>query len=291
MYTMERTFINKSRTALFMAAAILFALSSCDKNDKDAEPEKIEVNVLWSDFFTYSSQGTIELPVSISGITTAPKTEDFRLITTMESFSSVTYSWDSSKNKSAEGRAATQKWRLKVNDVEEDEDGEDLYWLTLDYDFTDCMRSTVECELWYGDRKAEVTFCIKNHAMSHNTIGVDNTVFVKDNSRLDDLFIPLDAAFAKLNIATSDFYDTQLYEFYCAKAGDKPNLSKPGYWEGNEDTFVTYGSEGAEYGMFIMLDESLDAGNYVVKLIIAKGDKKYVGISVPFTITESNFFV
>lgn len=286
---MRKTIFNKSLASLFMAATILFALSSCDKNGKDEEPKKIEVNVLWTEFFTYSSQGTIDLPVSISGITAAPKAEDFRFFTTMESFSSVTYSWDTSKGKSAEGRDATRKWSLKVNGVEKDEDVEGYYYLTLEYDFTDYMRSTVECEFWYGNQKADVTFCIKNYAMSHNTTGVDNTVFVKDNSRLDDLFIPLDAAFAKLNIATSDFYDTQLYEFYCAKAGDKPNFSKPGYWEGNENTFVTYGSEGTEYGMFIMLDESLEAGNYVVQLIIAKGDKKYVGISVPFTISESNF--
>lgn len=285
---MRMKIVIKTVSALFMAASVLMCVPSC-KTSKEPQKENIEVSVFWTKYVTYTSQGTIQIPVLISDVTGVPDFKDFRLVKTMESSSSMTYRWDMG-NSTASEQPSESSAKVEVTGVERVEDTTvDWYYITLSYDFSGIMRGSVEYELWYGDNKADVPFDIENYSMSHNTIGVDNTTFGKDPSRLDDLFIPLDAAFAELGVSTADFADTQLYEFYCAKNAYKPNISKPGSWEDNDDAFVVYGSEGNENGIFIMLDESLEAGSYVVQLIIAKGHKQYVGISVPFTIAESNF--
>ena len=295
--------IKRMSARLMMLAAMCITLSvftACSDDDEKDDPlppsqPKIEVGLEGNtSFSSFTSTGSFELTVKLTGVEGTPKAENFTLSPATESVSNLIYDWDEI---SPEEEAPLQEIKPLAISAVEAGDTPDVYRLTIDYDATGNMIvSWSDIHVSYEETRSRQTFSFSYEGIAQNSVAMPLQTAKKST---EEFWLDIREGFEALEIEYKEYQDSfgshGTCSFYVGLESDS-SLSFERTWPNYPDAVPGLGSSYTEDAKMIPMiniknPSALEAGQiYYLHVVVLRGGLhgkgEYAAIHVPVLIEE-----
>lgn len=273
------------------AMALGFTACSDDDDNPPVQPE-VKINISQEiDYETLVSEGTFEVPFTITGIDQAPKASDFHIMPSQTSYSNMILDWDTTPAGSE--LPATKPAGLSVASIKSGEK-DNSYVLTVKYDAKGVMSAEYNgCSIMYDTATSSNTFDFEYEGFAQESVGMDLATFSKAETG-NTLSINIDEALAKVGITLDKFPSYKRSLYVGERNGDEVELMKSGEFSHEYTSFPSSGygfdnNDGTVKYTYVKLSglSKLPLNKiFELHLIICTEPGKYVAVNAPFMLTE-----
>ena len=273
-------------------SAMSMGFTACsDDDDNPPAQSDVKINITQAiDFETLVSEGTFEVPVTITGNDKAPKASDFHIMPKSTSFSNMILDWDTATPADTD-QPWTKPAGLSVSSITAGAKN-NSYILTVKYDANGVMDAEYDdCYLMYGTATSSNSFDFEYEGLAQESIGMNPVTYSKADG--SSLSITIDDALAQLGITLDKFSELYRSLYVGVRNGYELELMKSSEFSHEYNAFPSSGfgfeNDGTVTRSFIKVSGigNLPVGQiFELHLIIRTEPGKYVAVNAPFMLTE-----